>query len=95
MGGGELDLAYIAERVRLSGRANSSTYSGLTGIMPFWGADRISDAELFDVVAFVNDVSKLASPVTDGGMGDGGTDGGMGNGGLGGFDDGSIIGEDL
>ncbi|MBC7974875.1 MAG: DM13 domain-containing protein, partial [Myxococcales bacterium] len=45
---------YIAERVRRSGRADSEVYPGLTGgVMPFWGADRLSDMELVDIVAFL------------------------------------------
>lgn len=49
-----LDAAYIAERVRLSGSEQSPTYPGLTGgRMPFWATDRLSDAELIDVVAYV------------------------------------------
>ncbi len=54
LGGLDLDPALIARRVRTSGRADSSTYDGLTGgIMPFWAADRLSDAQLLDIVAFV------------------------------------------
>ena len=45
---------YIALRTRTSGLTNSQTYSGLTGgIMPFWGADRLSDGELIDIAEFV------------------------------------------
>ncbi len=45
---------YIAERVRTSGRADSEVYPGLTGgVMPFWSADRLSDMELVDIVAFL------------------------------------------
>lgn len=44
----------IAARVRTSGLADSAAYQGLTGgVMPFWGADRLSDGELVDIVAFV------------------------------------------
>jgi mono/diheme cytochrome c family protein len=43
-----------AERVRLSGRRDSAVYPGLTGgVMPFWAADRLSDAELRDLVAYL------------------------------------------
>jgi mono/diheme cytochrome c family protein len=49
-----LDAAYVARRVRTSGPARSAVYVGLTGgVMPFWGADRLSDAELLDIIAFV------------------------------------------
>lgn len=49
-----LDLAYSARRIRTSGRADSAVYGGLTGgIMPFWAADRLSDDELRDLVAWL------------------------------------------
>lgn len=45
----------IALRVRTSGRPNSAAYEGLTGgVMPFWGANRLSDGELLDIVSFVS-----------------------------------------
>lgn len=45
---------YISSRVRTSGNSNSKAYTNLTGgIMPFWGANRLSDGELADIVAFV------------------------------------------
>lgn len=45
----------IARRVRTSGSSNSVAYEGLTGgVMPFWGADRLSDSELIDIVSFVS-----------------------------------------
>lgn len=57
-----LPADYIARRIRLSGRANSQVYAGLLGgIMPFWSADRLSDMEIRDIVAF------LEQPVTDDG----------------------------
>ena len=63
LAGRELDPEYIATRVRLSGRTDSSVYEGLNGgVMPFWGADRLSDAELRDVVAFVMEVSQGGLP---------------------------------
>lgn len=63
LAGRELDGDYVAERVRQSGRVDSATYDGLTGgLMPFWGADRLSDAELRDVVAFVTEVSRGELP---------------------------------
>jgi cytochrome c2 len=49
-----LEGALIARRVRTSGRAESPTYAGLTGgIMPFWGADRLADDELRNIIAFL------------------------------------------
>jgi cytochrome c len=49
-----LDPGYIATRVRTSGRSDSKVYPGLTGgVMPFWGADRLSDNELIDIVAYL------------------------------------------
>jgi len=50
-----LDPAYVAERVRTSGRPDSPVYEGLTGgIMPFWAEDRLSDDELRDLVAWLS-----------------------------------------
>lgn len=50
-----LDPELIARRVRTSGVTDSPIYDGLTGgRMPFWAPDRLSDAELRDVVAFVD-----------------------------------------
>lgn len=49
-----LDGSTIARRVRTSGAIDSGVYEGLTGgRMPFWAADRLSDDELRDLVAFV------------------------------------------
>ena len=49
-----LEADFIADKVRTSGRKDSSTYSGLTGgIMPFWGADRLTDDELLDIIAWL------------------------------------------
>jgi mono/diheme cytochrome c family protein len=68
--------ALVAQRVRTSGPADSPIYPGLTGlIMPFWAADRLSDDELRDVVAFVLDNDPGAG-------GSGGTGGGGGTPGL-------------
>jgi mono/diheme cytochrome c family protein len=54
IGGFGYDSNYVANRVRNSGRSDSQVYDGLTGgIMPFWGANRFSDAELLNVVAFL------------------------------------------
>ena len=56
--GAQLSAERIAERVRLSGRPSSEVYDGLTGgIMPFWSPQRMPDAELLDVVAFVEEVA--------------------------------------
>jgi mono/diheme cytochrome c family protein len=66
----------VARRVRTSGNAESPIYPGLTnGIMPFWAADRLSDDELRDLIAFV---------LTADGGGTGGTGGNGGAGGAGG-----------
>ncbi|MCA9600673.1 MAG: DM13 domain-containing protein [Polyangiales bacterium] len=68
--GSALSPERIAERVRLSGSATSAVYDGLTGgAMPFWAADRLSDEELIDLVAYT---------VAIGEMGDGGVGGGNG-----------------
>lgn len=49
-----LDAETIATRIRTSGLENSDVYDGLSGgRMPFWAADRLSDDELRDLVAFV------------------------------------------
>ncbi|MEZ4385735.1 MAG: DM13 domain-containing protein [Nannocystaceae bacterium] len=70
---------YVARRVRTSGRADSSVYNGLTGgVMPFWAADRLSDGELRDLVAYLELVDD--TPTTTGGdtdsSGSGSTTGG-------------------
>ncbi len=65
--------SYIAARIRTSGSAKSSIYAGLTGgVMPFWAKDRLNDAELRDLVAFV---VAPAPGGTGGGGGAGGTAG--------------------
>ena len=72
--GEELDAETIARRVRTSGFRGSTTYEGLTGgRMPFWGADRISDDELLDLVAYVEEIGRVVM-MPDGGMP---TDGGV------------------
>lgn len=49
-----LQPGYVAARVRTSGPANSNAYPNLSGgVMPFWGANRLTDGELADIVAFV------------------------------------------
>jgi hypothetical protein len=41
-------------RVRTGGPRDSPVYEGLSGsLMPFWAAERLTDAELLDAVAFV------------------------------------------
>ena len=63
-----LQGTYIAARVRSSGRVGSAVYPGLTGgIMPFWGADRLSDAELVDIIAYLE--SGEINPVNTGNNG--------------------------
>ena len=55
LAGTGLDPEYIAQRIRLSGKADSSVYDGLLfGIMPFWGDNRLSDEDLIDIVAWVS-----------------------------------------
>lgn len=55
-------LDYIVRRVRTSGLSDSATYPGLTGgRMPFWAADRLSDAELADVAAYLLDNDATSS----------------------------------
>ncbi len=45
---------YTGQRVRTSGLMDSPVYDGLTGgRMPFWAADRLSDAELIDIAAWL------------------------------------------
>ncbi|MEM7135168.1 MAG: DM13 domain-containing protein [Myxococcota bacterium] len=52
--GAFLDAETIARRIRTSGSVNSSVYVGLTGgTMPFWAAERLTDDEVVDLVAFV------------------------------------------
>jgi mono/diheme cytochrome c family protein len=64
-----LEAAHVARRVRTSGRNESSVYDGLTGgIMPFWAADRLSDDELRDIIAWLEQ-----PPGDDGGEPDTGT----------------------
>lgn len=72
-----LEADYIARRVRSSGRSNSEVYDGLTGgIMPFWSADRLSDNELRDLIAYLQNGSDSdvidagdETPVDDSGCG--------------------------
>ena len=66
LGGTMLDPAYIAERVRKSGNANSAVYEGLSGgVMPFWAPDRITDPQLLDIVAFVSQ-AEAVEPTNNG-----------------------------
>jgi cytochrome c len=54
LAGMHLPVAFVAERVRTGGPRDSAVYEGLSGgRMPFWSAERLSDAELLDVIAFV------------------------------------------
>ena len=72
--GSLLDAQTVATRTRTSGDANSAVYEGLTGgRMPFWAADRLSDNELVDVIAFV-----LGNEPGTGGTGGAGGTGGTG-----------------
>jgi cytochrome c len=64
--------AYSAQRIRTSGRSNSPIYPDLTGgIMPFWAAERLSDAELRDLVAYLEVFVEPTDPTTGDGDGDG------------------------
>jgi mono/diheme cytochrome c family protein len=66
-----LEAGYVATRVRTSGRSDSKVYPGLTGgVMPFWGADRLSDAELVDIVAFLGKKDTSIPAPTGGGTND-------------------------
>jgi len=58
----------IGRRVRTSGRADSSVYNGPTGgIMPFWAADRLSNEELRDMVAWLVESNNTAGDDDDDG----------------------------
>ena len=58
-----LDPEYIALRVRTSGVEDSPTYPGLTGgRMPFWSADRLSDAALIDIAAYLEGSTGSGDP---------------------------------
>jgi mono/diheme cytochrome c family protein len=53
----------VARRVRTSGPAGGTAYEGLTGgRMPFFSAERLSDDELRDLVAFVRGNEPAAAP---------------------------------
>jgi mono/diheme cytochrome c family protein len=71
------ERSYTAQRVRTSGRSDSPIYPGLSGgIMPFWAADRLSDAELLDLVAYLELVAESGDGDGDGDpSGDGDGDG--------------------
>lgn len=66
-----LDASLVANRVRKSGRVDG-IYQGLTGgVMPFWGANRLGDGDLLDIVAYIaqgEDTGETGDP--DGGGGD-------------------------
>ena len=57
----------IARRVRTSGRSGGVYGDVLTGgLMPFWGADRLSETQLLDIVAYVSmDGGAPPPPPTD------------------------------
>jgi mono/diheme cytochrome c family protein len=66
-----LDAGLVANRVRLSGRVGG-IYPGLTGgVMPFWGANRLSDNELRDIVAYVSEGEDAGDGDGSGGENDG------------------------
>ncbi|MEM9462360.1 MAG: c-type cytochrome, partial [Myxococcota bacterium] len=66
VGGRGLDPEYVAQRVRTSGRTQSEVYNGLTGgVMPFWAADRLSDDELRDLIAWLEIEQAPVDPPND------------------------------
>lgn len=84
--GDVLRPAYVALRVRTSGPQLSGVYEGLTGGgMPFWAEDRLSDAQLLDLAAFVVTNEPPAAGRGNGGSGSGGSSssGGTSSGGSG------------
>lgn len=65
--GARLDAETIARRIRTSGPLTTTTYDGVTGgLMPFWGADRLSDGELLDLVAYVEQIGTADREAVDG-----------------------------
>lgn len=59
----------VARRVRTSGLASSAVYPGLTGgIMPFWSADRLSDDELRDLIAWLPTTTPVSMMPTETGV---------------------------
>ena len=54
LAGTKLPASYIGLRVRTSGLTDSPVYDGLSGgKMPFWSADRLSEDELKNLVAWI------------------------------------------
>jgi len=67
---------YVAQRVRTSGRTESTVYEGLTGgVMPFWAADRLTDDELRDLVAYLGEIDFSTTSTTMTTTGDTDSDG--------------------
>ena len=67
----ELAPDYVARRIRTSGNATSPTYGGLTGgRMPFWSAQRLSDTEVADLVAFLGELQSGTLSGTGGTIGE-------------------------
>lgn len=65
---------FVAERIRRSGNAESEVYPGLSGgRMPFWAADRLTDSEVLDLAAYVNESEAREPGPGGGGNGSGGT----------------------
>lgn len=65
-----LDAKLVANRIRLSGRVNG-IYPGLTGgVMPFWGANRLDDEELRDIVAYIAEGEETGAGGDPGGEGE-------------------------
>ncbi len=54
LAGTELSLSALASKIRLSGSRTSDVYDDLTGgRMPFWSAERLSDNELLNLIAYL------------------------------------------
>ena len=52
--GTTLTPADIAKRIRTSGPASSDVYDSLTGgVMPFWSAERLTDQQMIDIIAYL------------------------------------------
>jgi mono/diheme cytochrome c family protein len=61
--GTPLDIDAIAMKVRRSGNPDSTVYPDLIpGRMPFWQADRLSDEELINIVAFLEMSEPVVAP---------------------------------
>lgn len=71
LAGATVDAQTIARRIRTSGNSSSNIYADLTGgIMPFWSAERLSNAELLDLVAYVEQRTEDDASIPDAGVPD-------------------------